>query len=84
MSDTTKNFRGMLVEVVNAVPRERESLEKVYGKNEVWDTKELQENFEVMGFAAPFCMVKKKSTGEEGAVMFQHMPRFYFRFVPVK
>lgn len=82
MADSTEMSRRMLVDVINMVPRERESLEKIHG--EVWDTKELQETFEVIGFAAPFCMVTKKSTGEKGAVMFQHMPRFYFKFAPVK
>lgn len=82
MAGTTEKVRRMLVDEINVVPRERESLEKIY--KEVWDTKELQETFEVRGFAAPFCIVTKKDTGEKGAVMFQHMPRFYFEFVPTK
>lgn len=82
MADITETYRRMKVDEINTVPRERESLEKIY--NEVWDTKELQETFQVLRFAAPFCMVIKKSTGEKGAVMFQHMPRFYFSFVSVK
>lgn len=83
MGDTTENIRKLMVAAINIAPMDREKLEGAYGKDDVWDTEELQETFEVVGFAAPFCMVTKKETGEKGAVMFQHMPRFYFGFKPV-
>lgn len=73
-------FRGTVARVVNNACRERENLEKVHGKENVWDTKELQEKFEVLSFLAPFCSVREKATGREGTVMFQHQPRFYFDF----
>lgn len=82
MADITEGIRKTMTDVINAAPAERKALEVAFGKDNVWDTKELQETFEVMGFAAPYCVVKKKSTGEKGAVMFQHMPRFYFGFEP--
>ena len=84
MTDITENTRRKMVGAINAVPSEREALEQAYGKDNVWDTTELQETFEVRGFAAPFCTVIKKDTGEKGTVMFQHMPRFYFGFQPSK
>lgn len=57
----------------------RESLETQYGQ--VWDTKELSADFNVMGFMAPFIVVKRKSDGQVGSLEFTHDPRFYFHFV---
>jgi hypothetical protein len=47
---------------------------------DVYDTQELGAKFEVIGFAAPFCVVRRRSDGVKGSVMFQHSPRFYFNF----
>lgn len=58
--------------------QDRESLEAEYGK--VWDTKELQRDFEVKGFMAPFVEVLHKESGKLGSLAFQHYPRFYFSF----
>jgi hypothetical protein len=77
--DPTETIRRALVSEINAEPGSRESLEAKYGK--VWDTQELQEEFEVLGFMAPFCVVRKKKTMKLGSVSFQHSPRFYFDFV---
>jgi hypothetical protein len=63
---------------------ERARLEAKHGKGNVWDTRELQENFTVSSFLAPFCFVTRKSDGVKGAVEFQHYPRFYFTFTPTK
>lgn len=73
-----ENARRVLTEIVNANATEREQLEAKHGQ--VWDTAELQRDYRVIGFAAPFCMVERKSDGKSGALMFQHMPRFYFGF----
>lgn len=48
----------------------------------LWDTKELQEDFDVLGFSAPFCIVRRKSDGQEGSLCFSHYPRWYFDFQP--
>lgn len=69
-----------LTEAINSKPGTREELLAAY-KGKVWDTKELQEEFKVIAFSAPFCAVKRKSDGVEGVVGFQHMPRFYFGFL---
>jgi len=58
--------------------KERARLEALYGQ--VWDTTELQKDFEVMGFMAPLVVVVKKATGEKGSLEFQHLPRFYYSF----
>ena len=49
----------------------------------VWDTSELSKEFEVLGFMAPFCVVRNKKTGREGSIAFQHLPRLYFDFKEV-
>jgi len=47
-----------------------------------WDTSELQRDFEVLGFAAPFVVVRRKSDGVRGMLEFKHSPRVYFGFQP--
>lgn len=56
----------------------REEAEAKFGQ--VWDTKELQQDFEVISFLAPVVMVKRKSDQKLGMMEFVHMPRFYFKF----
>lgn len=46
-----------------------------------WDTTELQQDFEVIGFAAPYVVVRRKSDGQKGSLEFRHRPRVYFNFV---
>lgn len=78
--DPTEGIRMAMTAEINAKRAEREPLEKQHGQ--VWDTEELQRDFEVTGFMAPFCGVTRKSDGKKGAVMFQHYPRYYFDFKP--
>jgi len=66
--------------VINGSPASREGLEAAYG--EVWDTNQLREQFEVVGFLAPLVIVRRKSDGVKGTVLFQHSPRLYFQFRP--
>jgi hypothetical protein len=47
---------------------------------EVWDTEELARDFEVIGFAAPYVVVRRKADRQIGSLEFQHHPRFYFNF----
>ena len=47
-----------------------------------WTTQELAADFNVVGFAAPFVVVVRKSDGVKGSMEFTHSPRFYFNFVP--
>ena len=48
---------------------------------ETWDTQALGRDFEVIGFMAPFIVVKRKSDGAKGSLEFTHNPRVYFNFV---
>lgn len=78
MFDSTENIRRQMVAEVNSEAGERIELEARHGQ--VWDTQQLSSDFEVLGFLAPFVMVKRKSDGVKGLLMFQHSPRFYFDF----
>jgi hypothetical protein len=56
----------------------RSRLEAEHGQ--VWNTAELQTDFDVEGFLAPYVAVRRKSDGKQGSLKFTHMPRFYFGF----
>ena len=63
---------------INCHNAERAALVERYGQ--VWDTSELANDFEVLEFAAPFVVVRRKADKKLGSLMFQHYPRFYFSF----
>lgn len=80
MSIVSTQVRKNLVSEINAEQADRNKLAEKYGR--VWNTTELQEEFEVQGFMAPFVVVRQKGTGKRGSLMFQHAPRFYFSWKP--
>jgi hypothetical protein len=43
-----------------------------------WTTETLQRDFEVLGFAAPFVVVRRRADGVKGSLEFTHSPRVYF------
>lgn len=45
-----------------------------------WTTDQLQEDFTVLGFAAPFVVVIRKADQVRGTLEFTHSPRVYFNF----
>jgi|TARA_B100001971_G_scaffold208686_1_gene230904 hypothetical protein len=49
-----------------------------------WTTEELREEFEVIGFLAPYVAVKRKSDNIKGSLLFEHHPRIYYDFVEDK
>ncbi|MGO8927701.1 MAG: hypothetical protein ACLQU3_12520 [Limisphaerales bacterium] len=83
--DETEEIRRSRLAVINSAVEtkdpatERQRLEAQYGQ--VWDTAQLSEEFEVLGFMAPYVVVRRKSDGRKGSLEFQHLPRFYFNFV---
>lgn len=77
MIDETEDIRRQLVKEINSNPIPRELRETV---GQVWNTKELSRDFIVLGFMAPFVVVKRKSDGVKGSLEFQHSPRLYFNF----
>lgn len=45
-------------------------------------TQEMTALYEVVGFQAPFVVVKRRSDGQLGSLQFTHQPRFYFGWTP--
>jgi len=78
MNDETETIRRERLAEINAKPGSREALASEYGQ--VWDAQELAGEFEVIGFMAPFVVVRRKVDGMKGSLEFQHNPRFYFNF----
>lgn len=76
--DSTEDTRRALVVLINAHAAERADLEVQYGR--VWNAAELVTDFEVLGFAAPCVVVKRKADNKLGSVLFQHRPRYYFAY----
>jgi hypothetical protein len=46
-----------------------------------WDTAQLQEDFDVLGFGWGLCVVRRKSDGVKGTLEFDHAPRRYYNFL---
>lgn len=49
---------------------------------QTWSPEELQRDFEVLGFAAPLVVVRRRSDGVVGSLEFTHSPRVYFNWQP--
>lgn len=78
--DSTETIRRQMVVEANFEPGSREALEAQHGQ--VWDTQQMQQDFEAIGFMAPFIVVRRKCDGRKGSLTFQHNPRFYYEFQP--
>lgn len=74
MNDPTEETRKILTEVTNALTDEQVS----EISERTWSTEQLQEEFDVVGFAAPFVVAIRKSDGKKGSLQFRHHPRVYF------
>lgn len=79
MDDLTEAIRRQRLAEIQTEPCSRELLEARYGQ--VWNTQELSRDFEVLGFLAPYVVVRRKSDGVKGSLEFRHQPRFYYGFV---
>ncbi len=77
-TDPTETKRRALMAQINTRPAERAALERQHGQ--VWDAAELAKDFVVLGFAAPFAVVRRKADHQLGSLLFQHSPRYYFAF----
>jgi hypothetical protein len=87
MTDLPRELREALDEAITDHRREmintgqpQKDLAEDQGRK--WTTAEMQAEFDVMGFAAPFVVVVRKSDGQEGTLEFTHSPRVYFGFSP--
>jgi hypothetical protein len=77
MSDETENVRRAMI----ATGQPQRDLAQAEQR---WNTEELGRDFQVIGFAAPFVVVVRKSDGVKGSLEFTNSPRFYFNFVEDK
>lgn len=76
MNNTDEVRRAMI-----AAGQPARDLNRAVGRQEqTWTTDELTRDFEVLGFAAPFVVVRRRSDGQKGSLEFTHSPRVYFRF----
>ena len=80
MNDITEAIRRQRLVEINLVPGSREALEAEHGQ--VWDTEQLADDFEVIGFMAPYVVVRRRADGVKGSLEFQHNPRLYFAWQP--
>jgi hypothetical protein len=79
MQDPTENARRARQAELNNEAGGRQLLEDLHGQ--VWSTDELRASqYEVIGFMAPYVVVRDKVTGKKGSLEFQHSPRFYFSY----
>lgn len=77
VQDETTAKRMLLAQLINegGVPADYDG--------PLWDTEEMQRDFEPLGFAAPFIVVRRREDGQRGTLTFTHSPRVYFDFVAV-
>jgi hypothetical protein len=80
VNDKTEPIRRERLVEINLVPGGREALEAKYGQ--VWDTDQLIDAFEAIGFLAPLVVVRRRSDGKKRSLEFQHSPRLYFNWQP--
>jgi hypothetical protein len=78
LTDETETTRRALLAKINSEAADRPALEIRYGR--VWNRAELARDFDVLGFAAPLVVVRRKADGKLGSLLFQHHPRYYFAF----
>ena len=72
----------MIKDYGNVHNKSREELQAIFG-GEVLDTRQLEEKYRVIGFAAPIVILEGKQDGQRYTAEFQHMPRYYFLFSKV-
>jgi hypothetical protein len=71
-SDETAGIRRQMIE--NNQPQADLSADE----GQTWTTGQLSRDFEVLGVAAPFVVVRRRSDGQLGSLEFTHSPRVYF------
>jgi hypothetical protein len=84
MNDDTESIRrARIVELNKGLTQDEKerlaALQAQYGR--VWNKEQLSEDFEILGFMAPYVVVRCKTTGAKGSLEFTHSPRFYFNYV---
>lgn len=75
--DETSGIRQILIET--GQPQSALEDERALGQRE-WTTDQMTDEFDVLEFAAPYVVVRRKSDGKLGSLEFTHRPRVYFGF----
>ena len=78
MKDQTEQPRRSRIVELNAGNPTLIDLEQRHGR--LYTTEDLQRDFTVTGFLAPFVEVVRKSDDVRGTMEFIHSPRVYFNF----
>jgi len=68
MQDPTENIRRERQAQLNSEAGGLQRLEDLYGQ--VWSTDDLRRDFEVIGFMAPYVVVRERKTGKKGSLEF--------------
>lgn len=78
MSDFLEMLRSGLMERVYNQKHSREELEALY--EEVLSEDELHNQYVVLAYSLPLCLVERNSDRKLGTFQMQDNPRFYFLF----
>jgi hypothetical protein len=88
--DKCAGLRAEMAEAINSMAAEAEQLVGTAGvrlliwlqHGECYNSAEMAAAFEVVGFAAPMVVVRRRSDGVLGSLFFCNRPRFYYGFQP--
>ncbi len=82
MSDPTEHLRKERIVSIQDSDNSRQALQSRVGQT--WNTSELQENFEALGFLAPYIVVRRKVDQIKGSMEFciSDGERVYHSFEP--
>ena len=87
MNDNTESARKIHMFLINAGYSDNEieryqELVNTYGKNNVWTSDQISQDFNIEGFMAPYVVGTRRADNVRGSLAFTHSPRFYFDFKP--
>jgi hypothetical protein len=76
MTDTTEQIRRDMI--TSGQP----AADLAADTGQKWTTAELRRDFEVLGYMAPFVVVRRRGDGLVGSLEFTASPRVYFGWKP--
>ena len=79
MHDDTEDYRREMIES-GFVDAAATLVEALGGKT--WSTAELQRDFVVRSFLAPYVLVTERASGRKGTLLFRNIPRTYYDWKP--
>ena len=79
MQDPTEQTRR---EMIAFGEPEADAVEAIMQGEQRWTTEELERDFKVISFMAPYVVVQRRSDGAKGTLEFTHHPRMYFGWRP--